>query len=131
MRSLLKKEHQQLIDLLDALDKCISTGDSVNQVHKYLSDFVALAEKHFKNEETVMESSKYTETIAHKKEHADLLKQLFILKNKLDRGHTPFGKDYMQLLRRWFEEHLLNTDDRLDKFLYQIDAHSQTDNNHD
>ncbi len=125
MHSLLKKEHQQLIDLLDVLDKCISTGDSPNQVRKYLSVFVALAEKHFKNEETVMETYKYTEIIDHKKEHADLLEQLFVLKNKLDSGHTPFGKDYMQFLRRWLDEHLLNADDRLDKFLYQINAHSK------
>jgi len=124
MHPLLEKEHQQLIDLLDALDKCISTGNSANQVHKYLSDFVALAEEHFKNEEAIMETYKYPEIIEHKKEHADLLKQLFILKNKLDNGHTPFGKDYLQLLRRWLEEHLFNADNRLEGFLYQVNANS-------
>ena len=124
MHPLLEKEHQQLIDLLDALDKCISTGNSVNQVHKYLSEFIALVEEHFKNEEAIMETYKYTEIIDHKKEHADLLKQLFVLKNKLDNGHTPFGKDYMQLLRRWLEEHLFDADNRLEKFLYQINANS-------
>ncbi|MBE9526395.1 MAG: hemerythrin family protein, partial [Proteobacteria bacterium] len=70
MHPLIEKEHQQLIDLLDALDKCISTGNSANQVHKYLSDFVALAEEHFRNEEAIMETYKYTEIIDHKKEHA-------------------------------------------------------------
>ena len=124
MHPLLEKEHQQLIDLLDALDKCISAGDSVNQAHKYLSDFVALTEEHFRNEETIMENYKYTEIIDHKKEHADLLEQLFVLKNKLDSGHTPFGKDYMQVLRSWFERHLLDADSRLETFLYQINANS-------
>ena len=124
MHELLDKEHQQLIDLLDSLDKCISTGDSANQVHNYLSDFVALAEEHFRNEEEIMEAYKYPEIIDHKKEHADLLKQLFVLKNKLDNGHTPFGNDYMQLLRRWLEEHLFDADNRLEKFLYQINANS-------
>lgn len=129
MHPLLEKEHQQLIDLLDALDNCISTGDSANKVHKYLSEFVALAEEHFKNEEEIMETCKYTEIIAHKKEHADLLEQLFALKNKLDSGHAPFGKEYMQTLRRWLEEHLFAADNRLDKFLYQINANSnKTDN---
>ncbi len=124
MHLLLEKEHQQLIDLLDAIDKCISTGDSMNQAHTYLSDFVALVEEHFKNEEELMETYKYPEIIDHKKEHADLLEQLFILKNKLDNGLTPFGKDYMQLLRHWLEEHLFDADDRLDKFLYQVNANS-------
>ena len=124
MHPLLDKEHQQLIDLLDTLDKCISTGDSANQVRKYLSDFVALAEEHFRNEEAIMKTYKYTEIIDHKKEHADLLEQLFVLKNKLDNSHTPFGKDYMQLLRRWLEEHLFDADNRLEKFLYQINANS-------
>lgn len=124
MHPLLDKDHQQLIDLLDALDKCTSTGSSANQVSKYLSDFVALAEEEFRNEEAIMETYKYTEIIDHKKEHADLLKQLFILKSKLDSGHTPFGKEYMQSLRRWLEGHLFNSDNKLVKFLYQINAES-------
>ena len=124
MHPLLDKEHQQLIDLLDTLDKCISTGDSANQVRKHLSDFVALAEEEFKNEEAIMETYKYTEIIDHKKEHADLLEQLFVLKNKLSSGHAPFGKDYMQLLRHWLDEHLFGADSRLDKFLNQINANS-------
>ena len=122
MHPLLEKEHQQLIDLLDALDKCIVKGDSANQVHKYLSEFVALAEKHFRNEEIIMETWKYTERKDHTKEHADLLDQLFVLKNKLDSGSTPFGEEYMKSLRKWLEEHLLDADNRLDKFLYQINA---------
>lgn len=122
MHPLLDKEHQQLIDLLDALDKCVSKGDSANQVYEYLSDFVALSEEHFKNEEATMEAYNYPEIIIHKKEHTDLLEELFILKDKLGHGHTPFGKDYMQLLRNWLEEHLYGTDNRLDEFLHQINA---------
>jgi len=119
-----EQEHQQLIDLLDALDLCISNGDSANKVSKYLSDFVALAEEHFKNEEEIMETYEYPEILNHKKEHANLLEQLFILKNKLDNGQTPFGKDYMQLLRNWLEEHLLGTDNMLEEFLYQVNVNS-------
>ena len=124
MHPLLEKEHQQLIDLLDALDNCISKGGSVNQAYKHLSDFVALAEEHFKNEEEIMEAYKFPETINHKKEHADLLEQLFTLKSKIGHGHTPFGTDYMQLLRNWLEVHLFDADDKLEKFLYQVNTNS-------
>ena len=124
MHPLLEKEHQQLIDLLDALDNCISKGGSVNEAHNHLSDFVALAEEHFKNEEEIMEVYKFPEIVNHKKEHAELLEQLFILKSKLDHGHTPFGTEYMQLLRRWLEVHLFDADNRLEKFLYQINTNS-------
>ena len=124
MHPLLEKEHQQLIDLLDALDNCISKGGSVNQAYKHLSDFVALAEEHFKNEEEIMEAYKFPEIIHHKKEHADLLEQLLILKSKLGPGRTPFGTDYMQLLRNWLEVHLFDADDRLEKFLYQVNSNS-------
>jgi hemerythrin len=122
MHPLLEKEHQQLIDLLDALEKSISKGDSANQVHKYLSDFVALAEEHFSNEEEIMETWEYPEMIDHKTEHAYLLEQLFELKNKLDSGQAPFGTGYMQILRKWLEDHLFAADDVLEKFLYQVDA---------
>jgi hemerythrin len=121
---LLEKEHQKLIDLLDVLDECISKGNSVNQAYKHLDDFVALAEEHFKNEDEIMETYKYPEIINHKKEHADLMEELFVLKSKLGRGRTPFGKDYMQLLRTWLEEHLFDADDRLEEFLHQVNAGS-------
>jgi hemerythrin-like metal-binding protein len=129
MHPLLEKDHQQLIDLLDTLDKCISTGNSANKVHQYLSDFVALAEEHFRNEDAIMEKYKYPQAIDHKNEHAVFLEKLFDLKNKFDSGHTPFGKEYMQSLRQWLEVHLYDADDRLEKFLYQINASSHhTDN---
>ncbi len=124
MHPLLEKEHQQLIDLLDALDNCISKGGSANQAYDYLCDFVTLAEEHFKNEEEIMEVYKFPEIIDHKKEHADLLEQLFALKSKLGHGHTPFGMDYMQLLRNWLNVHLFDADDRLEKFLYQVNSNS-------
>ena len=124
MHPLLEKEHQQLIDLLDALDNCISKGGSVNQAYDYLSDFVALAEEHFKNEEAIMEAYQFPEIIDHKKEHADLLEQLFILKSKLDHHNTPFGKDYMQFLRDWLQVHLFDADNKLEEFLYQVKSNS-------
>lgn len=119
MHPLLEKEHQQLIDLLDALCMCVSKGTSINLIYKHLNDFVILAEDHFKNEEKIMEACKYTEIMAHKKEHACLLEQLHTLKSQLDNGHTPFGKGYLQSLKNWLEEHLLNADKKLENFLYQ------------
>ena len=126
MHPLLNKHHQQLINLLDDLEKCISTGVSVNQVNEYLSNFVALAEKEFKNEETVMETFKYTDIISHKNEHAALLKELYVLKNKLASGHTPFGQNYMQSLKRWLDGHLFGADRRLNEFLNQINVNNNS-----
>ena len=124
MHPLLEKDHQQLIDLIDALDKCVLKGDSMHQVTKYLDAFVTLAEDEFKNEERVMEAYEYPEIIDHKKEHVRMLEQLRSIHSKLSKGHTPFGKDYMQYLRNWLEAHLLDADNRLEKFLYQINADS-------
>ena len=125
MHPLLEKEHQQLIDLLDALDNCISEGGSANQAYKHLSDFVVLAEEHFKNEEEIMEAYHFPEIIDHKKEHAELLEQLFTLQSKLGHGHRPFGREYMQFLRNWLDVHLFNADDRLDNFLHQVSQNSK------
>ena len=124
MHPLLDKEDQQLIDLLDAIDKCISDGGSANQVYNYFSEFVVLANEHFKNEEIIMEEYKYPDIIKHKKEHADLQGQLLILQSKLDQGRTPFGKDYMKMLRKWLGEHLIGNDKKLSDFLYEVNADS-------
>ena len=128
MHPLLEKEHQQLIDLIDALDKCVLKGNSTHQVTKYLDAVVTLAEDEFKNEERIMDAYEYPEIIDHKKEHVRLLEQLRSIHSKLSKGHTPFGKDYMQCLRNWLEAHLLDADNRLEKFLYQINADSNKTN---
>jgi hemerythrin len=129
MHPLLEKDHQQLIDLLEALDKCVSKGQSKNQAYKYLDDFVTLAEEHFKNEEEIMETYKYPEIVDHKNEHTSLLEQLYSLRSKLRGGHTPFGTPYMNLLRNWLEDHLLDTDNKLEEFLYQVNANNNESNN--
>ena len=108
MHPLLEEEDEQLIGLLNSLDKSISDGDSASQVYDYLYDFVALADRHFKNEEVIMKDYEYPEIISHKKEHADC--------------KAPFGKDYMQFLRNWLEGHLSSADSRLNEFLYQVNA---------
>ena len=122
MHPLLEKDHQQLIDLLEVLDNCVTDGQAKNQVHKYLEDFATLAKEHFKNEERIMETYKYTDFINHKNEHTSLLEQLYSLKSKLRAGHTPFGSEYMKLLRNWLENHLLDTDNKLEEFLYEVNA---------
>ncbi|MDT8281340.1 MAG: hemerythrin family protein [Gammaproteobacteria bacterium] len=119
---MLEKEDQQLIGLLNALDKSVSDGDSASHVYDYLNDFVTLAEKHFKNEDVIMKDYKYPEITSHKKEHADLLGELFNLKNKLGQGYAPFGKHYMQFLKSWLDKHLSSADNRRDEFLYQVNA---------
>ena len=86
MHPLLEKNHQQLIDLIDALDKCVLKGNSVNQVTKYLDAFAILAEDEFMNEERIMEVYKYPEIIDHKKEHVRLLEQLHSIHSKLRKG---------------------------------------------
>jgi hemerythrin len=125
MHPLLEKEHQKLIDLIDTLDKCVLNGNSMHEVTKHLDAFVKSAEDEFQNEERIMEAYQYPEIIDHKKEHVRLLEQLHSVHIKLSKGHTPFGKDYMRWLRNWMETHLLDTDKRLEEFLYKINAGSK------
>ena len=71
-----------------------------------------------------MKTYNYPEINNHKKEHVDLMEQLYVLKNKTGHGHTPFDKDYMQLLRTWLKVHLFDADDNLEEFLHQVYADS-------
>ena len=125
MHPLLEEEHQQLIDLIEALDKCVSQGQSKNHVYNYLDEFVTLAEEHFRNEEEAMEVYQYPEIVHHKNEHINLLEHLHNLRGKLHDGLTPFGTEYMKLLRSWLEDHLLDTDNKLERFLYQVNVKKQ------
>ena len=111
------KEHKQLTDLLDNMYKNMSNGCSRDLMYKNLADFVILSEIHFKNEEKLMEFYQYPHILAHKKEHSDLLEQLYTMKSQLENGQTPFGKDCLIWLKNWLEQHISGEDKILEEYL--------------
>lgn len=119
MYDLIVKEHRQLEDLLTTIHKDMLDGHSQGTIFNHLNSLVYLAEEHFKNEETLMNSVQYPQIAEHKKEHAGLLDQLKTMMSQLNGGQTPFGEDCLLWLENWLNKHISTADKELDDYLSQ------------
>ena len=80
--TLIDGDHRKLVDLVNA----------------FFHDLIAYTGEHFAREEAEMERIQYVAALAHKAEHAKLLKQLVELKEMLDAGgkiNVPAVADFV------------------------------------
>ncbi len=113
-------QHKELIqrinDLLAAMHKGGVGRDEVIKVVQYLSEYVVF---HFGTEEQHMDHYKYSNTSAHKAQHAQFVKVFQKLKERLLRdGITPpLQQETKELVVDWLVNHIKFSDRALGTFL--------------
>jgi len=115
--TLIDADHRELVDLVNAFFQSMQSGQGNSQVSKAMNDLIAYTGEHFAREETEMERIQYVAALAHRAEHAQLLKQLGELKGMLDAGgrmNTPAVADF---LSQWLRDHILRMDMKLGAIL--------------
>jgi len=111
--SLIDGDHRKLIDFVDAFFQCMQNGEGNRRVSRAMNELIAFTGEHFAREEAEMQRIQYVAAIAHRVEHAKLLKQLVELREMLDSGggiNVPAVTSY---LSEWLHDHILTTDMKL------------------
>jgi hemerythrin-like metal-binding protein len=102
--------HKEFLDIYASAD--INSLESIIQKSKELLDH---SEKHFQEEEFLMEKYNYPTIKEHKDEHYKALAEMeYFIKN----SHSLFGKKmlksyFIEKLPEWFDFHLANMDSDL------------------
>ena len=116
-------QHKQLVRKIDALLEAMHAGKGKEEVAKtlaFLEEYVVL---HFGTEEKLMTSSHYPGAVPHKRQHAELIRDLGGWKKRLDGGATlAVTIELKNALASWLRDHILGSDRALGKFL--LDARS-------
>ena len=111
-------EHQELVEIINALHAEIEGGAGPERVHDFLGEVFAKIAAHFALEESIMRKHAYDEYEAHKAEHERLLDDLRDIMDEVEAG-SP--EDYRRALsgtvRDWFVNHFKSKDARLHKKL--------------
>jgi hemerythrin-like metal-binding protein len=110
------KEHNELIDMLNGLSRIISRRTEDETVVKLFENLIKLAEYHIKNEEQLMKDSKYPQLEEHVKEHELIVRELRILRAKLQSEILDFTMKFTLTNKNWLK-HLYKHDKPLVKFL--------------
>jgi hemerythrin len=109
--ALLDNDHKKLVGMLNQLFDAINSGQGKESLGKILDGLVDYTKIHFANEEKLFAQTIYPESVAHKKEHDDLTRQVLDVQNKYKAGATgTLSLEVMNFLKTWLVNHIQGND---------------------
>lgn len=106
-------QHKKLIDLINQLNDAMKAGHGADVMGKVLNELVSYTVMHFGYEEKLMGQHSYSDTPAHKAEHAKFVQTVGDFKKKFDSGSAVVTAELMNFLRDWLTSHIMKTDKKM------------------
>lgn len=111
--SLIDDDHRMLVERVNAFFESLQSGQDDRRTVQAMNALIACTGEHFAHEETEMQRIGYVALLAHKAEHAKLLRQLVDLKEMLEAGGRMNAPAVADFLSRWLRDHILASDMKL------------------
>lgn len=111
------RQHQQLIRLLNELHAAMQTGRGREMLCPALTRLGQYAETHFGFEERWFDECGYPDAAAHRREHAQFVRDLRKLKAGLYVGTATVTTDVCMFMAQWLQNHIKVTDKNYTEFL--------------
>jgi hemerythrin-like metal-binding protein len=106
-------QHKKLIDLINQLNDAMHSGKGNDIMGKVLTELVNYTVYHFGYEEKLMGQHGYSDTPAHKAEHAKFVQTAGDFKKKFESGSAVVSVEIMNFLRDWLTNHIMRTDKKM------------------
>ena len=106
-------EHRLQVELLDALIAATQSGRDDDHVDELMQRLRDVSEAHFLSEDLLMRLHAYPEHAAHVAEHEEMTRLLDSIRSAVDEPDVA----KLAALRQRFVHHILDKDERLEKFL--------------
>ena len=113
------KQHKVLINLLNKLNDAIAEGNADLILTEIFDGLSAYTVKHFAYEEELFKKYGYSGAEAHKHEHAELIKKVKNLRQKMDEGDSMVNVEVLDFLKEWLTYHILISDKAFASFLIE------------
>ncbi len=112
----LDADHQELIDLLNALDAEVGRSAGHGAITRMLDNLIARTEAHFRHEEQLMDREHYPEAAHHKLVHQALMEEIRAFRQDHMAG-TDIGPEIAEFIKRWLISHIMESDKHLGGYL--------------
>lgn len=109
-------QHQKLVEMINALHDGMKAGKGKEVMSKVLKDLADYTKYHFGYEEKLFDQYKYPDTMIHKRQHADLVKQVLDYISKFEKGETLLTMQLMNFLQDWLINHIVKSDKNYSSF---------------
>ncbi len=113
--AVIDKQHQDLIDSINALHQAVRKADAENAVPVILEKLLVYVDVHFKTEEGIMKKCNYPDVAAHHDIHTEFKEHILKLQNDFKSRSIEF-EDMLDLylyLQEWINNHVLYEDKQL------------------
>jgi hemerythrin len=109
-------DHRKLFECADAFYKKLSLREDVD-IEGLFSFLASYAERHFKDEESLMIQYSFPGLERHQFQHRRFFKEIAEIRNHYQGGTARFGMECIKFLRDWVIGHILTTDRQYGTFL--------------
>ncbi|MBF0184045.1 MAG: hemerythrin family protein [Magnetococcales bacterium] len=110
-------DHQRLVALLNGLISALNEQASQETVGRLLDELVNYTAWHFRHEERLMQSYRYSQFIAHKRQHTQLIEQANQAHSLYRTEGNKVVMEVVALLKDWLINHVLIVDKSLAEYL--------------
>jgi len=116
---LVDEQHKKLLDLANALyDACREGSKSAKDAFRNAArDIVEYVKVHFSTEEKLMKRVNFPETVEHKEEHKEFVKQFLAEVKAFEDGKPFVSNAFANFLKGWILNHVAHTDKRMGNYL--------------
>lgn len=117
-------DHKKLVGMVNDLYDAVSAGKGADKMGRILDGLIDYTKSHFAREEAFFAQHGYPESAAHKKEHADLARQVLDVQAKYKAGATStLSLQVMNFLKDWLLKHIQGSDKKYAPFLNAKGVH--------
>ncbi len=103
-------QHKRLIGLINDLDEVIQKGGHYEELEPVIAGVTDYTETHFASEEAYMAEVNYPDLDHHKKNHAQLLRDLADLRDEAANGDRTVLDRLLVFLQTWLVGHIVGID---------------------
>lgn len=114
------EQHLVLVEAFHALQTAVQLPGNVEQAEIRLTFLEDYAGKHFRMEEALMLTHRYSDYARHKGLHDQLLLQIGDLHQRMREGRLVLTPPVLNFLHGWLVEHIQGEDYRLASFLRSV-----------
>ena len=114
-------QHKTLIDILNKVAKNQETlFESEGKMKKIVHEIKTFAILHFSTEKRYMEKFNYPSILEHIKEHDFFIETINLIETGLSSVQPNAPMDLLLVLKKWFVNHLTNTDQKFYTFMKKV-----------
>lgn len=100
------EQHQELIRMINELDKRISDGTALSALTGIIDALIDYTSYHFSTEEAYFKKFGFSHEVSHVNEHRIFVERVLQFDAALKSGKNLLPHEMMQFLREWLLQHI-------------------------